>query len=49
MLTPAPVALINGQVLRVGDRVGGFRVDRIAWDRCVISKDGVDVELRLEK
>jgi len=48
MLGSRPTALINGQVLRTGDGINGFRVKRIASDRCVVSKGGVDVELRME-
>ena len=44
----SPTALIDGQVLREGDYVSGFRVKRIASNRCVVTKDGVDVELRME-
>ena len=44
----SPTALIDGQVLREGDYVSGFRIKRIASNRCVVTKDGVDVELRME-
>ncbi len=48
MLGSPPTALINGQVLGVGDSINGFLVKGIASDNCVVSKEGVDVQLRLE-
>ncbi len=48
MLGSSPTALINGQVLREGECVSGFRLKRIAWDCCTVSRDGVDVELRMD-
>ena len=44
----SPRALIDGQVLREGDYVSGFRVKQIASSSCIVTKDGVDVELRME-
>lgn len=49
MLGSAPTALINGQVLRQGDYISGFLVKSIASNRCVVSKDGVDIELRMDR
>lgn len=49
MVGPSATALINGQVLRKSDWIDGFRVKSIASDTCVVSKDGVDVVLRMKK
>jgi len=49
MLGSSPTALINGQVLRQGDYVSGFQIKRIAANRCLVCKDGVDVELRMNE
>ncbi len=48
MLGKRPTAMINGQVLYRQDEVGGFLVKRIDSNSCVVSKDGVDVELRMD-
>ena len=48
MLGPSPSALINGQVLREGEWISGFRVKEIASDSCVVSQKGVDVLLRMK-
>lgn len=47
MLGRAPTALINGQVLRTGQMINGFRLKTIASDCCIVSKDGIEVELRM--
>ncbi len=49
MLAASPTALINDRVLRVGESISGFRVKRIGAGYCVLSKDGVEVQLRLKK
>lgn len=49
MVGPSATALINGQVLQKSDWIDGFRVKSIASDTCVVSKDGVDVVLRMKK
>ena len=49
MLGASPTAIINGQVLRKGEWVSGFRVERIQSDACVVSKDGVEVELHMKR
>jgi len=49
MLGPSPTALVNGQVLRQGDWISGFRVKRIATEYVIVSKDGVDVTLSMKK
>ena len=49
MLGPSPTALINGQVLREGDQIGGFRVKKIFSDGCTVTKDGVDVSLQMQE
>jgi hypothetical protein len=48
MLSGSPTALINGQVLRVGDWISGFRVQAITAGSCVVAKDGVEAELHLK-
>jgi len=48
MLGSSPAVLINGQVLRQGERIDGFVIKSIDINRCVVSKDGVDVELRMD-
>lgn len=48
MLGPSPTALVNGQVLRQGEVIQGFRLQRVDSDSCVVSKDGVDVLLRMK-
>lgn len=49
MLGRSPTAVINGQVLLTGDWINGFRIKAISSDGCVVSKDGVDVELGMKK
>ena len=48
MMGPSATALIDGQVLHKGDYISGFRVKSIASGCCVVTKDGVDVELRMD-
>lgn len=45
MMGTSPTALINGQVLHVGDAVGTFVVKGISASSCVVSRDGVNVEV----
>jgi len=40
-------AIINGQVLRVGDTIGGFRVVEIASRSCTLAKGAVRVTLEM--
>jgi hypothetical protein len=49
MLGATPTALINGEMLREGDWISGFRLESIASGRCVISREGVKVVLRMSK
>ena len=49
MLGASPAAVINGKVLRVGDVIDGFRLERIDSARCTLVKEGVRVELRMQK
>ncbi len=49
MLGRSPTALINEQVLRTGDAINGFRLKSIASDRCIVAREGVDVELQIRK
>jgi len=48
MLGDNPTALINGRVLRKGEEIRGFRVDEIAPNRCIVSKDGVRILLQMK-
>ena len=47
MASDRPVAIINGEVLTVGEKVEGFVVVSIATGHCVIEKQGVSVSLRM--
>jgi hypothetical protein len=47
MLGPSSTALINGRVLKKGEWISGFQVQSIASDRCVVTRDGVEVTLYL--
>ena len=49
MLGRLPTALINGQVLRTGEMINGFRLKSISSDCCVITREDVDVELKMRK
>ena len=49
MLGRLPTALINGQVLRAGDLINGFRLKSITSDCCVVTREGVDVELQMRE
>jgi type II secretory pathway component PulC len=42
-------ALINNQVVRVGDSIGGFAVKDISKDSVIISKDGKKFILKISK
>ena len=48
MLGAAPTALINGSVLREGQWINGFRLKYITSNAVLVTKDGVDVELRMK-
>lgn len=49
MVGPSASVLINGQVLRKSAWMNGFRVKSIGSDSCVVTKDGVDVVLRMKE
>ena len=49
MVGPSASALINGHVLRRSAWINGFRVKSIGSDSCVVTKDGVDVVLRMKE
>jgi hypothetical protein len=49
MVGPSASALINGQVLQKSAWINGFRVKSIGSDSCVVTKDGVDVVLRMKE
>ena len=42
-----PLALINGELLKVGDQVQGFTVTKIDSRRVTLRKDGVNVHLEM--
>jgi len=42
-------AIVNGEVVRVGDEAGGFQVLKIQKDRVVFIKDGQPTEIELKK
>lgn len=48
MLGSSPTAIINGQVMRKGDWMSGFRLTRIDSQTAVLTRDGVEVSLRLK-
>jgi hypothetical protein len=45
LMGSSPIAMINGDLLKVGDRVGGFVVTRIEANRVEIQQDGVVLEI----
>jgi hypothetical protein len=47
MLGQSPTALINGQVLRTGDLINGFRLKSISSDCCIVVMEGVEVKLQM--
>jgi hypothetical protein len=42
-----PIAIINGQVLAVGDRFKGFRVVQVRSGTCTVEKEGISLVLKL--
>ena len=42
-----PLALINGELMKVGDKVHGFTVIKIGSRRVTLRKDGVNVHLEM--
>jgi len=42
-------AIVNGEVVRVGDEAGGFQVLKIQKDKVVFIKDGQPTEIELKK
>jgi hypothetical protein len=48
MLGSAPTAMINGQVMRKGDWINGFRLTRIDSQSVVVTREGAEVSLRLK-
>lgn len=49
MVGPDSSAVINGQVLRVGQHIAGFRIVRIHARSCDVEKQGVEVRLVMKK
>ena len=49
MVGPSPSALINGRVVRIGETIEGFKVVSIKPNTCVISKDGIELELHMKQ
>jgi len=46
VMGPSPRALINGELLGVGDVVASFRVEKIEARRIVVEREGIKLELR---
>lgn len=44
-----PTAIINNQVVGVGEQVSGFVVRQITGTECVIAQEGVELTLRMEQ
>ena len=42
-------AIVNGEVVRVGDEAGGFQVLKIQKDKVIFIKDGQPTEIELKK
>lgn len=42
-------ALINGQVVKVGDTIDGYTITEITHEAVALSKDGEDITLRPKK
>ena len=49
MISQNPIAIINGQVLRVGEWTNGFEVTEITARACKVSKSGVTVILKMKE
>jgi len=47
IMSSRPVAIINGQMRQVGQRIGDFDVVEIAATSCVVCKDGILVQLNM--
>jgi len=48
MVGPNSSAMINGQVLRVGEWIDGFRVVEIQARSCIVEREGVRVQLDMK-
>jgi hypothetical protein len=46
VMGPTPRALVNGELLGVGDVVASFRVERIEARRIVVEREGIKLEIR---
>jgi hypothetical protein len=46
VLGASPKALVNGQLVRVGDVVASFRVTKIEARRIVVEREGIKLEVR---
>jgi hypothetical protein len=49
MFSGSPSVILNGNVLRVGDAISGFKVLGITPQQCVVEKDGVRLTLSKRK
>jgi len=47
MISASPTVIINGRVLQVGGRIGGFDVVGVTPHTCSVRKDGVTVILKM--
>ena len=45
----ASIAIINGRIIKIHDRIGPFQVEMILKDRVVLKKDQETVQLKLKK
>lgn len=45
----ASIAIINGRIIKIHDRIGPFQVETILKDRVVLRKDQETVQLKLKK
>jgi len=48
MMGNSPIAVINGRLLRPGEKINGFRLVGISRRMCTLTKEGVTVELYMK-
>jgi len=49
IISSRPTAIVNGQVLRVGDWISGFEVVEVTARACVVAKKGIRVQLEMSE
>ncbi|HOD81714.1 MAG: hypothetical protein BWX88_04706 [Planctomycetes bacterium ADurb.Bin126] len=47
IMSSRPVAIVNGQMRQVGQRIGDFDIVEIAATSCIVCKDGILVQLNM--